>query len=82
MPNGVVEVVQGGQIVRLNLYEPMVPGSTFTRRGIVYRVTGEGETAEPVGVAPGATLKVQPNVTILGWALVLAVGWFFLTRRR
>jgi hypothetical protein len=53
MANGAL-VIEGGRIVRINLVDPMVPGTRFVREGIAFVVTGEGETAEPVSLASGA----------------------------
>jgi len=82
MLGAVAEVVQDGQVVRLNLAEPMLPGATFTRKGVTFRVSGDGETAEPVVTrAAGLTVgKIDPGVVL--WGLAFVVGWYFLTRRR
>ncbi len=82
MLGAVAEVVQDGQIVRLNLSEPMVPGTTFQRKGITFRVAGDGETAEPVVTrSAGLTVgKIDPGV--LMWAVAIAAGWYFLVKRR
>ncbi len=83
MATGITEAVEGGKVVRLYLDEPMLPGVTFTRKGVRYRVTGDGEMAEPVSPARiGPPGRVGVDVTVLAWAGAFALGWFFLTRRR
>ncbi len=80
MANGVTEVVEDGRITRLNLSEPMVPGTIFARKGVTYRVTGDGEMATPVTTNTAGLAKIDPGV--LAWAVAFAIGWYFLVKRR
>ncbi len=83
MANGTL-VIENGRVTRMNLVEPMVPGTRFTHRGLAFVVTGDGETAEPVSLAAaGARAWPSPAMgAALAVAGLLVLAWFFLRPTR